>query len=49
MSHGALKFMAYKELYEKGYSRYFGTPINTKTGKFFIQSLVVSHIDHNLR
>ena len=27
--HGALQFMAYGEL-KKGYSRYFGTPINKK-------------------
>ena len=38
MSHGALKFMAYEELYKKGDSRYFGTPINNKIGKFLIQS-----------
>ena len=29
VSHGALQFMAYEEL-KKGYSRYFGTPINKK-------------------
>lgn len=31
VSHGALQFMAYEEL-KKGYSRYFGTPINKKLG-----------------
>lgn len=29
VSHGALQFMAYEEL-KKGYSRYYGTPINHK-------------------
>ena len=29
VSHGALQFMAYEEL-KKGYSQYFGTPINKK-------------------
>ena len=29
VSHGALQFMAYEEL-KKGYSHYFGTPINKK-------------------
>ena len=29
VSHGALHFMAYEEL-KKGYSQYFGTPINKK-------------------
>ena len=29
VSHGALLFVAYEEL-KKGYSRYFGTPINKK-------------------
>lgn len=33
VSHGALQFMAYEEL-KKGYSRYFGTPINKKLGTF---------------
>ena len=29
VSHGALQFMAYEEL-KKGYSHYFGTPVNKK-------------------
>ena len=29
VSHGALQFTAYEEL-KKGYSHYFGTPINKK-------------------
>ena len=29
VSHGALQFMAYEKL-KKGYSQYFGTPINKK-------------------
>ena len=32
MSHGALQFMAYEEL-KKGYSWYFGTPIQQKLVK----------------
>ena len=31
-SHGELQFMAYEEL-KKGYSQYFGTPINKKLVK----------------
>ena len=29
VSHGALQFVAYEEL-KKGYSKYFGTPINKR-------------------
>ncbi|CAH3164139.1 unnamed protein product, partial [Pocillopora meandrina] len=33
VSHGALQFMAYEEL-KKGYSQYFGTPINKKLNQY---------------
>ena len=35
VSHGALQFMAYEEV-KKGYSQYFGTPINKKLVMSFI-------------
>ncbi|CAH3186425.1 unnamed protein product [Porites lobata] len=33
VSHGPLQFMAYEEL-KKGYSHYFGTPINKKLNQY---------------